>query len=114
MFALANSRVSTRRPDLSLDSNCLFRFRTQTAEGMPPVGTLHDDEYRRFLDRLKAARKAAGLSQTQAGERMGRSQRFVSHCEVGNRRVDALEFRDFCKAYELAPGKLLDGFPATD
>jgi len=42
---------------------------------------------------------------------MGRSQRFVSRCETGERRVDAVEFRDFCRAYGRPPAYFLAGFP---
>lgn len=72
---------------------------------------LHDRRYSRFADRLRRARKEAGLSQEQVAEAMGRSQRFVSRCELGERRVDAVEFRDFCVVFDLPPSWFLDGFP---
>ena len=77
---------------------------------MAPVGSLHEREYRSFVKKLRAVREAAGMSQEQVARAMGRSQRFVSHCEVGNRRVDVIEFRDFCKVYGVRPQDLLDGF----
>ena len=72
---------------------------------------LHDERYRAFVDRLCEARKEAGLSQEQAAEAMGRPQYFVSRCETGERRVDAVEFFDFCMAYGLPPSWFLEGWP---
>ncbi len=57
-----------------------------------------------------AAREKAGLSQQAVGKLVGRNQRFVSHCETGQRRVDAVEFRNSCRVYGLAPSFFLDGF----
>jgi len=51
------------------------------------------------------------LTQEEAARAMGRSQRFVSRCETGERRVDAVEFRDFCRAYGRPPAYFLAGFP---
>ena len=42
---------------------------------------------------------------------LGRSQRFVSYCETGERRVDAVEFLDFCRAFEKPPSWFLEGWP---
>ena len=72
---------------------------------------LHDKRYRRFIKRLCTARQEAGLSQAAVAKAIGRSQRFVSRCETGERRVDVVEFRDFCKCYGLPPSFFLDGFP---
>ena len=72
---------------------------------------LHDKRYSRFVQRLCKAREEAELSQEAVAEAIGRSQRFVSRCETGERRVDVVEFRDFCRAYGLPPSYFLDGFP---
>lgn len=78
---------------------------------MGSKNALHDKEYQRFAKRLRAAREKAGLSQEAVAKAIGRNQRFVSHCETGQRRVDVVEFRDFCRAYGVPPSALLDGFP---
>lgn len=72
---------------------------------------LQDDEYRDFAARLKKAREDSGQSQEKLAASMGRSQRFVSRCELGERRVDVIEFRDFCKALGLPPSHFVKGFP---
>jgi transcriptional regulator with XRE-family HTH domain len=56
-------------------------------------------EYRRFLERLKSARRAAELTQTEVAKRLGRAQSFVAKCESGERRVDAVELAQFAKVY---------------
>jgi transcriptional regulator with XRE-family HTH domain len=58
------------------------------------------------LQRLKAARKDAGLTQVQVARRLRRPQSFVSKSESGERRVDAVEFAEFARLY----GKSLDFF----
>lgn len=101
-----------------LDRSCLVHSGLQTpgcpATGIETMGSqkaLQDDEYREFAARLKQAREVAGLSQEKLAETMGRSQRFVSRCELGERRVDAIEFRDYCKALGLPPNHFVKGFP---
>jgi transcriptional regulator with XRE-family HTH domain len=56
-------------------------------------------EYRRFLARLRTARKAAGLTQVQAASRLRVPQSFVSKSETGERRVDVVELADFARLY---------------
>ncbi len=56
-------------------------------------------EYRRFLERLRAARLAAGLSQVEVAARLRKPQSYVSKCESGERRVDVLELAGFAKLY---------------
>ena len=72
---------------------------------------LHDREYRRFVARLRQAREDAGLTQEAVAKLMGRSQRFVSRCEVGERRGDVVGFRDFCRAFKLPPSYFIGRWP---
>ncbi len=62
---------------------------------------LHDREYRAFVARLREARLEAGLTQVEAAKLLRRSQSYVSKCELGERRVDAVEFAKFCRAYNM-------------
>lgn len=54
---------------------------------------------------LKNAREAAGLSQRELCRRLGREHAFVSKCELGERRVDIVEFYWICKACGADPEK---------
>jgi transcriptional regulator with XRE-family HTH domain len=56
-------------------------------------------KYRQFIARLREAREDAGLTQVQAAQEMGRPQSFISKCESGERRVDAVELQEFARMY---------------
>ena len=56
--------------------------------------------YREFLDRLRAARHEAGLTQEEVGRRLQKPQSFVSKCESGERRVDVVELERFAALYD--------------
>lgn len=64
---------------------------------------LHTEEYRRFLRALGEARRAAGISQVELGQRLGMPQTFVSKVELGRRRLDVIEFLRFVKAIGVDP-----------
>jgi transcriptional regulator with XRE-family HTH domain len=49
---------------------------------------------------LRQARKEAGFTQVQAAQRLRKPQSFVSKCESGERRVDALELMAFARVYK--------------
>jgi len=55
--------------------------------------------YRLFLTRLKEARLAAGLTQTEVAAKLCRPQSFLSKCESGERRVDVVELMEFARLY---------------
>jgi transcriptional regulator with XRE-family HTH domain len=57
------------------------------------TSTLHDEEYRAFIIRLIALRKATGVTQAQLAARIGKPQSYVSKSERFERRVDPAEFR---------------------
>ncbi len=58
------------------------------------------DAHRSLAARLRQARKDSGLTQVQAAERLGKPQSFISKCESGERRVDALELIAFAGLYK--------------
>ena len=60
--------------------------------------SLWSKEYRLVLSHLKQARRKAGLSQEQLADRLTETQSFISKCERGERRLDVIELRRFCKA----------------
>lgn len=60
--------------------------------------TIFSREQEILLWRLQRARRDAGLTQRQLAERLQRAQAWVSECETGERRVDALELRAICAA----------------
>lgn len=59
----------------------------------------HTQKYERVLRALRAARKQAGLTQTDVAKRFGAHASFVSKCESGERRIDVVELAQFCHLY---------------
>lgn len=64
------------------------------------------EAYASFLEILVAARKAAGLTQTELAHRLGRRQGFISIVETGVRRLDLIEFCAFARAIGRDPVEL--------
>jgi transcriptional regulator with XRE-family HTH domain len=54
--------------------------------------SIHSDQYRKVLDWLISARKAAGLTQQQVADQLGKPQSFVAKYEGDERRLDVVEF----------------------
>lgn len=67
----------------------------------------HNPDYQTLLAVLKAARKRTGMSQSDLAERLGNTQTFVSKCERGERRIDAVELVEFAEALGVPPLDLL-------
>jgi len=63
-----------------------------------------------FIQFLVETRKAAGVTQVQLAERLGRPQSFVSKVERGERRIDVIEFCLVAEALGHDPSKLLKEF----
>jgi transcriptional regulator with XRE-family HTH domain len=60
--------------------------------------SIFSQHYDVFLRQLRQTRKKAGITQLQLASRLGQTQSFVSKCERGERRLDLVEVREFCKA----------------
>ena len=54
--------------------------------------SVHTEQYREFRELMIAARKAAGLTQTELATQLGKPQSYVSKYERGERRLDVVEF----------------------
>jgi transcriptional regulator with XRE-family HTH domain len=64
--------------------------------------TIHSPEYAIFLRLLRQIRERQEVTQEQLAEHWGVTQSFVSKCERGERRIDIVELRAFCKAMGIA------------
>jgi transcriptional regulator with XRE-family HTH domain len=69
--------------------------------------SVYTKRYKQFIEALRAARLAAGITQAQAAELLRKPQSFISKCESGERRVDVVEMAEFCKAYNVNPERML-------
>lgn len=65
-----------------------------------------------LAQRLKAARLAEGLNQTEVGNALGVGQRFVSKLENGERRPSVETLAKLAKLYGVSETYLLGGEPA--
>jgi transcriptional regulator with XRE-family HTH domain len=63
--------------------------------------SIHSARYAVLLQVLRERRMRAGLTQEQLAKRIGETQTFVSKCERGERRLDVIELRAFCRAFDL-------------
>ncbi len=63
------------------------------------MGALRSARYRALLARLRRAREEAGLTQDEVARAVGRPQSYVSKCETGERRLDAIELEDLARVY---------------
>ncbi len=68
---------------------------------------IQDARYRQLIEKLAASRRKAGISQTDLARKLGKRQQFVSKYESGERRLDAIEVIDICRALTLDSVRLL-------
>ena len=62
--------------------------------------SIWSEDYKAIKARLKKARLAAGLKQTDAAKLLDRPQSYISDCEKGDKRLDVLELKEFAKLYK--------------
>lgn len=68
---------------------------------------LHDPRYAILRQTLVRLREAAGMTQVEVGQRLGKPQSYVSKYELGERRLDVVECIRIAEAMGIAPGNLL-------
>jgi len=62
----------------------------------------------RLCKRIKEARLAAGMTQTELAEATGRTQAYISKFEKGQLRLDVADFVIFAQCLKLDAHALLD------
>jgi transcriptional regulator with XRE-family HTH domain len=60
--------------------------------------TIHSTGYKHLLTELKEVRTRVGVSQVELASRLDVHQTFVSKCEIGLRRLDVIELRQWVLA----------------
>lgn len=68
---------------------------------------------RRIGERLREARKLAGLSQTQVAKMLDLHRPSISEIEAGNRQVSAVELARLSEIYDVSTGWVLGEAPDT-
>lgn len=76
-------------------------------------GQTRSKRYKKFLRRLRAARRAAGLTQVEVASILNQPQSYVSRCESGERRIDPVELSDFAAIYGQPLSYFVDNSPYT-
>jgi DNA-binding XRE family transcriptional regulator len=70
--------------------------------------TIYREEHRILADLLRELRNTAGLTQADLAPSLGRQQNRLSDIERGARRIDLVEFIDYCVALEKDPSNVFD------
>jgi transcriptional regulator with XRE-family HTH domain len=69
--------------------------------------TLHTERHRKLRELLIAQRRAGGSTQTVLAGRLGRPPSYVAKYELGDRRLDVLEYLDIAAAIGFDPCELI-------
>lgn len=64
------------------------------------VKAIYTKEHRSLVERLRAARKEAGLDQEDVAKLLGVTQSYISKIESGQRRVDIVQLKAFARIYK--------------
>jgi len=68
---------------------------------------IHRPAYRQFCRELRRLREQAGFTQRDLASRLKQSPSYVHKTEVGDRRIDPIEFVSWCRALGLDPSDVL-------
>jgi len=71
-----------------------------------------DERYRDVIRRLVARRHELGLTQHALAERIGLHKQYVSRVELGERRLDVVEFVDLARALDLDVSSVVLDIPS--
>jgi len=73
--------------------------------------TLHSPENKKLISWLKSQREGQGLSMRELADKLGVPHSFVGKIEQGERRLDVVEFLQYCKVLGISP---LEGLKVID
>jgi transcriptional regulator with XRE-family HTH domain len=68
--------------------------------------TKRERAYEVLCEVLVNARNEAGLTQRQLAQKLGRAHTFIAKVELGERRLDVIEFIDLARALRVDPIEL--------
>lgn len=70
--------------------------------------TLENPRYKKLISELNFVREKHGLTQQDVADRMEKPQSFVAKTEGFERRLDMIEFVEFCEAIGVSPSSILN------
>lgn len=65
--------------------------------------TLHTDEHRRLIAWLKEKRTGQGLTMRELAQKLGTRHTLIGKVEQGERRLDVVEYLNYCDALNISP-----------
>lgn len=69
--------------------------------------TIHQDRYGQLIAAMVKVRKNNQTTQTQLAQQLSRPQSYVAKIETLERKLDIVEFVDWCNAIGQSPSELL-------
>ncbi len=69
--------------------------------------TIHQDRYSRLIGEMVKLRKDKKVTQTQLAQQLGKPQSYVAKIETLERKLDIVEFVDWCNAIGQSPSEVL-------
>lgn len=69
--------------------------------------TIYSKEHKKLLESLIQARKDAGLTQQELADMLNKPQSFIAKYEIGERRLDVIEFIHVCKKLGTFPERII-------
>lgn len=70
--------------------------------------SIHSSEHELLRQIFIRQRKTLGLSQRELAERMGIIYSAIGKIETGDRRLDVIEFIQYCQVLEISPHDVID------
>lgn len=74
------------------------------------TGRQHRPAYKKLCKALREMREKANLTQRDLGKALGIHNTMIHRTEIGDRRIDPLEFAQWCAACKSDPGEVLKRF----
>lgn len=62
--------------------------------------TIHSEQYKKLVEKLKEARLKLGLTQVEVADKLKRPQSYISKVESGEQKIDILELKLFADLYK--------------
>lgn len=69
--------------------------------------SIFTEKYKFFCEALIDARLRSGLTQQELSKKIGRPQSYVSKYEVGERRLDIVEFLEIASVLSITPNAII-------
>lgn len=61
---------------------------------------IYTKDHKYLIERLKKARVEADMEQSEVAKQLGKTQSYVSKIEIGQRRIDVIQLKEFAKIYK--------------